>query len=102
MALGPTLHIAGKPMLNGMMPYIFLQELFPPLKLSGVPVRMMVMVMLSGSVISAIGLRILFRQFTRKHILIGGILGFLLLFDFFPKPIPSSKIIIPEYQTCPN
>jgi len=62
MALGPALHIVGKCIYAGIMPYDILQILFPPLRLSGCPVRMMVMVMLSASVISAIGLCMLFQR----------------------------------------
>lgn len=97
MALGPALRVGGRRILPGIMPYEILQTVFPLLNLSGTPVRMMVMVMLSAAIISAIGLNALFQRVSTKHIFIGGILGFLLFFDFLPKPIPSSKIDIPEY-----
>jgi len=98
MALGPALHIGGKRIFAGIMPYDILQTLIPPLKLSGCPVRLMVMVMLSASVISAIGLCMLFRRLNpTRSLFIGAILGAVLLFDSLPKPIPSSKIPIPGY-----
>lgn len=98
MALGPTLNIGGKRIFAGIMPYDILQTLIPPLRLSGCPVRMMVMVTLSASIISAIGLFMLFRRLSPpQSLFIGTILGALLLFETLPKPIPSTKIIVPEY-----
>ncbi|MBN1877235.1 MAG: hypothetical protein JXA33_23635 [Anaerolineae bacterium] len=97
MALGPALQVGGASLFEGIMPYNVLQTLFPPLKLSGCPVRMMVMVMLSASVISAMGLPLLFQQLHSKKILIGGLLGIMLFFDFLPKPLPATRIIAPEY-----
>src|SRR4030042_1329903 len=98
MALGPALNVGGKRIFAGIMPYDILQTLIPPLKLSGCPVRMMVMVMLSASVISAIGLCMLFRRLNpARSLLIGAILGALLLVDTLPRSIPSSRITVPEY-----
>ncbi|WP_129633432.1 hypothetical protein [Candidatus Oscillochloris fontis] len=99
MALGPVLHFGGERIFTGIMPYTLLQTFFPLLKLSGCPVRMMVMVMLGASVISAMGFAFLFQQIRsiRRRVLIGGIFGIMLLFDFLPNQIPSTNIIIPEY-----
>ena len=97
MALGPVLHVGGKQIFTGIMPYTVLQTVIPPLKLSGCPARMMAMVVPSSAVISAIGLHTLFQRKGARHVLLAGILGFLLLVDFLPKPLPSSKLNIPEY-----
>ena len=107
MALGPALQVGGEIIFSGIMPYDILQTLIPPLRLSGCPVRMMVMVTLSASVISAIGLCMLFQRlkFTRA-LFIGAMLGAILLFETLPKPIPSTKITVPEYinllKSLPN
>jgi hypothetical protein len=97
MALGPVLQLAGKTVFTGPMPYAFLQLLFPPLKLSGCPVRMMVMVMLSAAVISAIALSSLLKTKGIGKIFIIASFIFLMSFDFMPKPLPSSKLDIPAY-----
>lgn len=97
MALGPVLRIAGKAIPTGIMPYDLLQAVIPPLRLSGCPVRMMVMVTLAASVISAIGLTALFERTGRRRIVIGGILGVMLIVEFLPKPLPATRISVPEY-----
>jgi len=53
-------------------------------------------VMLSASVISAIGLSV-FKRLKSKSILAAGIWGVFLFFEFLPKPIPSSNPVVPEY-----
>ena len=57
MALGPALHVAGAVVYGGPMPYSALEAAFPSLRLSGVPVRMAVMVSLAASIIAAIGVQ---------------------------------------------
>ena len=59
MALGPVLHVGGPAIYDGPMPYSALEAVFPSLRLSGVPVRMVVMVTLAASVIVAIGVQAL-------------------------------------------
>lgn len=95
MALGPALQVGGNIIFTGIMPYTLLQTLFPPLKLSGCPVRMMVMVMLSASVICAMGFEMLFQNQRTRWILAGIML--ILFFEYLPQPIPSSNISIPQY-----
>jgi hypothetical protein len=54
LALGPTLHVMGETYEHVPMPYAGLAWAFPLLELSGVPVRMLMMTMLSLSVVVAI------------------------------------------------
>jgi hypothetical protein len=96
MSLGPRLHIWGWEVPFLKLPYIVLEKIFPLLVLSGVPVRMMVMVMLCASVLVAMGwgnLRILFAQ---RPWLQWGFLALLLL-EYLPTPLPLSNVPIPEY-----
>lgn len=99
MALGPALHVSGVRVFTGIMPYSLLQALLPPLKLSGTPIRMMVMVMLGASMISAMGLPLLFQRIRseRIRIFVGIILGLMLFVEFLPKPLPTTRISAPEY-----
>lgn len=99
LALGPALQIFGKRIYSGPMPYTLLQAVFPQLKLSGVPVRMIVMVILSAAVLSAMGLSILFEKFSSQRVVLLPILGFFLVFDFLPRPLPATKLDAPEYVT---
>ena len=96
MALGPALHIAGRVVWDRFMPYTILASVFPFLDLSGVPVRMMVMVILSASLLSAVALRELFQQFPKKMVLTVVLLG-VLLFESLPTPLPANRILVPEY-----
>jgi hypothetical protein len=93
MSLGPELQVFGKKISSSILPYALLEEVFPLLKISGVPVRMMVMVMLCASVISAAGLETLFQQ---KRFL-PAVLLVILFFEYLPKPLPASRIQVPEY-----
>jgi hypothetical protein len=97
MALGPTLHIAGKPVFEGPMPYTVLQMLLPPLELSGCPVRMMVMVMLSAAVVSAMSLQNFFRKMNARYIFLAVILVFMMFIEFLPQFLPLTKVYVPEY-----
>jgi hypothetical protein len=98
LALGPAINVAGQCIYTGIMPYDILETIFPPLKLTGCPVRMMVMVMLSASVICAYGLSILFKNVkSKKDISIIALLFIILVFDTLPKPLPLTKIRTPEY-----
>jgi len=55
MGLGPVLHIWGWEVPFIKLPYMLFEKVFPVLKVSGNPVRMMVMTMLSAGVIWAMG-----------------------------------------------
>jgi hypothetical protein len=98
LALGPALHIAGRVIWNKGMPYTLLVDVLPFLKLSGLPVRMTVMIILGASILSAIGLRELFRQFPQKWLFTFGLLG-ILLFEALPTPLAATRIEVPEYVT---
>src|SRR5262249_44762555 len=98
LALGPLLHLVGKPVLYRMpTPYGALQKLFPPIKLSGAPASMTVMVMLVSSIITAIGLKIFFRNLSPVKMICFGLWSCLLFFEFLSKGITSSRIEIPDY-----
>ena len=91
-----TLHIWGTGIFFLKMPYPLLEKALPFLKLSGNPVRMMVMVMLSASVIWAMGFEILFKNSARKRWL-AAIWLIMVFFEYLPRPLPSSQIATPGY-----
>ena len=100
LALGPTPYLAGKAILGNLpvMPYAWLLTIFPPLALSGTPVRMMVMVMLSAAILAAYG----FGQLTRgsgRDRRAAVALACLLVIESLPKAIPTTAIATPEYVT---
>jgi hypothetical protein len=102
MALGPVLHFAGPVVYDGPMPYAALEAAFPSLRLSGVPVRMVVMVTLAASVIVAIGVQALLDRpvtsLSRGSLMVG-LAGIVLFVDSWPQPIPRTRPVIPEYVT---
>ncbi len=95
-SLGPVLHIWGWEIPLVRLPYAFFEVVFPPLRLSGVPLRMMVMTMLSAGVISAMGFKVLFLQSIGKRLL-AGLLLIILFIEYLPRPIPDSQINVPPY-----
>jgi hypothetical protein len=98
LALGPTWHLAGKPILANFTPYNAFLMIFPPLKLSGAPVRMIVIVILCAALLSAAGLQSLFQVLPRGRWLIAGIgLGLLLGVELLPRPLPTTALTIPAY-----
>jgi hypothetical protein len=99
LSLGPDLQVAGTIVWHKFMPYSLLVKVLPFLRLSGVPVRMMVMVILCASVLSAMGLREIFRRFPQKRVFVFLLLG-ILLFESLPSPLPATRLEIPDYVTA--
>jgi hypothetical protein len=98
MALGPALQVGGKIMYESMMPYTLLEKILPFLKLSGVPVRMVVMVTLSISVLSAMAITHISRSM-RGRIFALFIVA-LLFIEYLPKPLPVTPTGFPNYVTA--
>ncbi len=98
LALGPSPQIAGKAILGNIpvLPYALLELLFPPLAISGVPLRMMVMVMLSVAILAAFGFELLLRSEAQGRFAAIA-LACVLLVEYLPKPIPTLSIAAPEY-----
>jgi len=97
LSLGPVLHLGGV-FLPILMPYTLLERGLPFIKLSGSPIRMMVMVVFSAAIICAFGFKIFFQSQPRRRIL-AGLLLLLLFIEYLPKSLPSSSIPIPKYVT---
>jgi hypothetical protein len=96
LALGPALQIEGRVIWQKPMPYTLLVYVFPFLRLTGVPVRMSVMIILGASVIAAIGFQELLKHFQKYRFIVLALLGVLLI-ETLPKPIGGTPQDIPEY-----
>jgi hypothetical protein len=96
MALGPTLQVWGERTEWMTLPYTWLQALFPPLRASGVPVRMIVIAVLAAAVISAEGFKLLFRGSLRNRVFASALLGLAVL-DLLPGPVTTSAPTVPAY-----
>ena len=95
-SLGPALHIWGREVVHGRLPYAWLERIFPPLRMSGVPVRMIVMTQLAAAVLCAWGLDHILRT-KRPGRLVAAIGLGLLLFEYLPAPIPTTRLETPSY-----
>ena len=98
MALGPALQISGKVVYDALMPYTLLETILPFLKLSGVPIRMVVMVSLSASVLSGMAIAMLQRSAQGKVFIY--VILVLLFVESLPAPIPSTPTTFPSYVTA--
>jgi hypothetical protein len=95
LSLGPALHVVGRPVTGEWLPYAWLTAALPPLRLTGMPVRMIVMTQLALAVLAAWGLVALLDGSG------GGVAAALLLawaaFEYLPRPIPTTQLPTPVY-----
>ena len=111
MSLGPNLRIAGMEVSLGMrlsmmghddvnplvLPYALLWLLFPPWRLAGVPVRMMIMVQLAVSVMAAGGVHALLASTWKwKRVAFAAVLAWI-VFDYVPTPARVTDPAVPAY-----
>jgi hypothetical protein len=98
LACGPSPQIAGKAVLGNraVLPYGWLETLFPLFTISGVPIRMMVMVMLSVAMLAAFGFASLLRGSVGSRRAAIAI-ACLLAIEYLPKPIPTLSVAVPPY-----
>jgi len=96
MSLGPSLWVGGVEILVNVLPYRLLELLLPPLRLSGVPVRMMVMVFLSAGVLCGMAFQLYASRERKSHLPAIALLG-LLFVEYLPGPIPTTRVMVPPY-----
>jgi hypothetical protein len=89
MSLGPWLRIWGRAYAIP-LPYRLLELLVPPLRVSGVPVRMAVMVSLAAGILAGIGLDALLRGGVLARLAALAI-GVCMLLEFLPSPLPTTE-----------
>jgi len=95
LSLGPTLHVWGQAWPVP-LPYRLFRLLIPPLRLAGVPVRMVVMVFLSGGVIAAHALKLLQSE-ARSRRVAAGLILLLMVTEYLPYAIPQTPPDVPNY-----
>lgn len=110
MALGPNLKIGGHELAIGagvslmghdhvnllVLPYAVLWLIFPPWRLAGVPLRMMVMVQLAAAVLAAGGWHALGTSRHRRSALMAVILT-LIAIEYLPFPLQVTPPVVPSY-----
>jgi hypothetical protein len=99
LALGPSLHIWGQRIPFPLpLPYDWFVRAFPALKISGMPVRMMVMVVFCAAMLSAYGFKQLCRE-SRGGRIFAALLFALLLVEDLPTALPMTEPTVPPYVT---
>jgi hypothetical protein len=96
LSLGPVLHIWGKEISWIKLPYLLLEWIFPPLRLGGMPIRMMVMVTLCAGVLFAMGFQKIFVENLKRRRYVFLLLA-LLVFEYLPRPMPLTRVEVPAY-----
>ena len=94
-SLGPVPHLWGRPIRVPFTPYRLLEEVLPPLKLSGVPARMMAMATLAAAVLFAYGFRALAAGNGRRRKVLVGLVLALLLVEYLPDTFPLTPAGVP-------
>ena len=95
MALGPVLQIGGRVVYEALMPYTILEKALPFLKLSGVPARMTVMVVLAASALSALAISVLAKSPRGKVFAL--LIVALFFVESLPGSLPFTSTDMPEY-----
>lgn len=111
MSLGPNLHVGGHELDFGLrttvmgrdnvnvlvLPYAVLWLVFPPWRLAGVPLRMMVMVQLVAAVLSAAGFQALLSSTSRWARAGAAAVVMLIAFEYLPIRFPTTTPQVPAY-----
>lgn len=114
MALGPNLRIGGyevavSPDISLMghddinplvLPYAVLWLIFPPWRLAGVPLRMMVMVQLAAAIFAAAGWQALTTSTRRWKAATGALLLIAIVIEYLPYPQRLATAAAPAYVTA--
>ncbi len=98
MSLGPRLMIGGKTIEQVPLPYIFMERLIPGLKLSGMPVRMMVMVTFSAAIVTAMVLARL-KLSNKKQVALLVIFCVVFILEMWPRGLPLTESKFLPYVT---
>jgi hypothetical protein len=93
-ALGPTLHVVGRPFAAVPMPYTLLALVFPPIELAGVPARFFVMTTLACAVLVAFAVPLL-RAALPRAVLAAAVVG--LAVETWPRPLPVTRLPVPGW-----
>lgn len=110
LSFGPWLHVSGHEFASGIrfsilgrawhpftLPYSYLVSLLPPLRLSGAPVRMMIMVQLNLAILVSASVGAVLKSRSRLKYCTLAICCGLWAFECYPRPLPATAPVIPRY-----
>ena len=94
LSLGPVLHVCGVEYAGVPMPYAMLVKAFPPLAMTGVPVRFAVMYLLAAAIVASFGVGVVFADGRRRALM----LAFVALFvvESLPLVQPTVQPAVPR------
>lgn len=96
LALGRHPRIMGVDAASIPLPYMLLEKIFPPLEMSGMPIRMILMVLIAGIIIACFVLKKINLTTLKGRLIFGGIV-LVSIFEFYPMPLPLTVPEQPAY-----
>lgn len=97
LSFGPALRFRTEPIVGANMPYGLLEQVFPMLKISGMPVRMMVMTMLCVSILAARGLAWGRGPRTPRRVLAYVAFVLVMVLESLPRLLPTTPATPPNW-----
>ena len=98
LSLGPRLKVGAATLDSVPLPYAWMTKLIPTLEVSGMPMRMIIMTLVSGVVIAAFAFNKIKLDTRKGKLLFAGIVA-LFIVEVYPNPSPLSFPTYPEYVT---
>ena len=95
-ACGQRLNVFGYELKWLPMPYVALEFIIPPFRISGVPVRMVTVAILSAGIISGMTVQYLIAQSRSWKWILSMLMG-VMVFEFIPTPLPATEGLYPPY-----
>lgn len=96
LSLGPRLMVFGRTFTEVPMPYAFLERFIPPLRMSGCPVRMAVMIALATAMLAAYALPLVCKHALRTRSAVAVFLGLFAL-ELWPSRQSTHRDPVPEF-----
>ena len=97
LSLGPSLTYRGESLTRSWMPYRWLEAIVPPLRMSGCPARMMVIVALSLSVLVAAGFAAVLGVPSAGRRAATAFLALAMVADLWPRALTLTRPEVPEW-----
>jgi hypothetical protein len=92
LSLGPVLHVYGVEETRPMMPYAWLEQLLPPLKLSGCPDRISIMFALAMSMLMSLGIREILQRHQRAAAAVVCVFAIIMAIDLSPTGLATIRV----------
>jgi hypothetical protein len=95
LALGPYLHVEGHEFHKIILPYHLLERVFPLLRISGCPIRMISMVVLAVGLVAGAGFSFWLERSPKTSVVI--LFLMVMTLEYWPQPLPATLLKTPGY-----